>query len=198
MKDPFDWYQRWVTIKDLLVVSLRKTDLILNAGAGISRLAEEMYDDGFERIISVDVCPAAVKLMNDKCRHKKDEFKYDVMDIKNLTFEDSKFDVVIDKATLDCFFVKLTNQGGNDSVDTVHAILKQYYRVLKPKGTLIVISYGLPDKRLKHFRHPNFKWEVRVDKVIKLRQASTEEHEVDGGPEPEYHYIYTCVKVFLL
>lgn len=58
-----------------------------------------------------------------------------------------------------------------------------------------MISYGLPEKRLKHFRNPNFKWEVRVDKVIKLRQVTTEEHEVDGGPEPEYHYIYICVKV---
>lgn len=80
-------------------------------------------------------------------------------------------------------------------MDTVHQILKQYYKVLKPKGTLVVISYGLPEKRLKHFRHPDFKWEVRVEKVIKLRQATTEEHEVDGGPEPEYHYIYICVKV---
>lgn len=78
----------------------------MNAGAGISRLAEEMYDDGFEKIISVDICPTAVKFMNDKCRHKKDDFKYEVMDIKNLTFEDGKFDVAIDKATLDCFFVR--------------------------------------------------------------------------------------------
>lgn len=89
----------------------------------------------------------------------------------------------------------MITQCGNESVDTVHLILKQYYRVLKPKGTLIVVSYGLPDKRLKHFRHPNFKWEVRVEKAIKLRQATTEEHEVDGGPEPEFHYIYICVKV---
>ena len=75
VKDHFDWYQRWVSIKDTLAALLRKTDLILNAGCGISRLAEEMYDDGFERVISVDVSPVAVKFMSDKCRHKKDEFK---------------------------------------------------------------------------------------------------------------------------
>jgi SAM-dependent methyltransferase len=107
VKDNFDWYQRWICVKDTLAASLRKTDLVLNAGCGISRLAEEMYDDGFERVISVDISPAAVKLLNDKCRHKKEEFRYDVMDIKNLTYEDGKFDAIIDKATLDCFFVTM-------------------------------------------------------------------------------------------
>lgn len=47
----------------------------MNVGCGVSRLAEEMYDDGYERIISCDISAAAVKLMNDKCKHKKDEFK---------------------------------------------------------------------------------------------------------------------------
>lgn len=68
-----------------------------------------MYDDGFERVISVDVSPIAVKFLGDKCRHKKDEFKYETMDVKNLTFEEGKFDVVLDKATLDCFFVEMSN-----------------------------------------------------------------------------------------
>lgn len=75
VKDFFDWYQRWVCIKDLLTTTIRKTDLILNPGCGVSRLAEEMYDDGYERIISFDINAAAVKLMSDKCRHKRDEFK---------------------------------------------------------------------------------------------------------------------------
>ena len=56
-------------------MSIRKSDLILNVGCGVSRLAEEMYDDGFERVISSDINQAAVKMMNDKCRHKRDEFK---------------------------------------------------------------------------------------------------------------------------
>ena len=75
IKDHFDWYQRWVCIKDTIANTIRKSDLILNVGSGVSRLAEEMYDDGYERVISIDVSPIAVKFMNDKCRHKKEEFK---------------------------------------------------------------------------------------------------------------------------
>ncbi len=75
VKDYFDWYQRWVCIKDILSNTIRKSDLILNPGCGVSRVAEEMYDDGFERIISIDINSASVKMMMDKCRHKRDEFK---------------------------------------------------------------------------------------------------------------------------
>lgn len=111
-------------------------------------------------------------------------------DVKSLSYEDSRFDVVLDKATLDCFF------GANESIDTVHKILKEYYRVLKPKGMAVIISYGLPEKRLPLFQHPNFNWQVRVEKVMKLRQINIEEEkDGDDGPEPEYHYIYVLVKV---
>lgn len=76
MKEFFDWYQRWICVKEILSTSvLRKGDLMLNVGCGVSRLAEEMYDDGYERIISCDISASAVKLMNDKCKHKKEEFK---------------------------------------------------------------------------------------------------------------------------
>ena len=58
-----------------------------------------------------------------------------------------------------------------------------------------MVSYGLPDKRLPHLRHPDFKWQIRMEKAIKLRQVASEEIENEGGPEPEYHYIYICAKV---
>jgi ubiquinone/menaquinone biosynthesis C-methylase UbiE len=72
----------------------------------------------------------------------------------------------------------------------------EYYKVLKPKGILVCISFGLPEKRIMHFKHPDFNWELRIDKAIKLRQVATDQdNDADGGPEPEYHYIYICVKV---
>lgn len=98
-------------IKDTMASTIRKSDYILNVGCGISRMAEEMLEDGYEKIHSIDISPIAVKFMSDKCRRKKEEFKCrwqsldEIMDIRKLTFEDSKFDVIVDKATLDCFFV---------------------------------------------------------------------------------------------
>lgn len=105
VKDYFEWYQRWVCLKDLLSGVLRKTDLILNVGCGISRLAEEMFQDSYSRIVSTDINPVAVKFLNDKCRNKRDEFRYEVEDVKSMSYEANTFDAVIDKATVDCFYV---------------------------------------------------------------------------------------------
>jgi len=45
-------------------------------------MAEEMFEDGFERVISIDFSANVVKLMSDKCRHKRDDFKYVKMDAR--------------------------------------------------------------------------------------------------------------------
>lgn len=74
-------------------------------------------------------------------------------------------------------------------------VLKEIYRVLKPKGTFISISHGLPEKRLTLLKHKDFNWEVRIEKAIKVRQVNTDQENDGDGPEPEYHYIYICVKV---
>ena len=102
-KEHFDWYHRYSGLKEYLTPSLKKEDLVLNLGCGTSRLAEEMYDDGYERVISIDFSENAVKIMSDKCRHKRDEFKYVKMDVKAMEFEEgTKFDLCIDKGTIDC------------------------------------------------------------------------------------------------
>lgn len=37
-------------------------------------MSEEMYQDGYESIISCDICEAAIKFMSSKCRNKTDDF----------------------------------------------------------------------------------------------------------------------------
>lgn len=75
-------------------------------------------------------------------------------------------------------------------------MLKEAYRVLKPRGTLIVISYGSPDRRLIHFqKRDDFDWEIRVEKILKMRQAPGDgETQTEEMAEPDYQYIYFCVK----
>ena len=40
--EPFDWYQRYSGVKDLIAQYVKKTDHILNIGCGNSRLSEDM------------------------------------------------------------------------------------------------------------------------------------------------------------
>jgi ubiquinone/menaquinone biosynthesis C-methylase UbiE len=104
-KEFFDWFHRYSGLKEYLAPLVTKEDLILNIGCGVSRMAEEMFDDGFERVVSIDFAQNAVKMMSEKCRHKRDEFYYQKMDLRNLEFENGMFDCAIDKGTLDCLFV---------------------------------------------------------------------------------------------
>ena len=74
--------------------------------------------------------------------------------------------------------------------------MREVYRVLKPRGTFISISHGDESRRLLPFQNIDFDWEIRVDKVMKLRQVNSEEDEDSQRmADPEVHYIYTCVKV---
>ena len=57
-KEPFDWYQRYGGIRDIITQYVQPTFQILNVGAGNSRkwliglslilgLSEEMFDEGY-------------------------------------------------------------------------------------------------------------------------------------------------------
>ena len=71
------------------------------------------------------------------------------MDIKNMKdLEEGSFDVVLDKACLDCLFVKFDIQCGDNANENVNQSLTEIYRVLKPAGTYFMVSHGLPDNRL--------------------------------------------------
>jgi EEF1A lysine methyltransferase 4 len=83
---------------------------------------------------------------------------------------------------LDCFFC------GENSYEKVNGILKEIYRILKPRGVYIFISYGNPDRRLIHLqKQEDFDWEIRVEKIIKMRQpAGDGETQTEELAEPDY------------
>ena len=53
--EPFDWYQRFSGVKDLVAQYVKKTDHIMNIGCGNSRMSEDMYDEGYTTIANIDI-----------------------------------------------------------------------------------------------------------------------------------------------
>ena len=73
-------------------------------GCGNSLLSEQMYNDGFKHIINTDFSQTVIEKMAEKYKHLP-EMTWKVMDIRNLTFPSSSFEVVVEKGTLDALLV---------------------------------------------------------------------------------------------
>ena len=113
---------------------------ILNIGCGNSKLSEEMYEDGYTTISNVDISDIVIDQMQEYYKEKIPSLKFLKADIRNMKehFEDATFDVVIDKGTLDS--ILCGDSSGPNSIKALHEI----YRVLKPNGVYICVTYGLP------------------------------------------------------
>ena len=78
------------------------------------------------------------------------------MDVMKLSFPDNYFDCVIDKSTVDVLFC------GDNALLNVATMMKEIQRVLKKKGTDIIVSFGTPDERAEHFEREHLSFEMKI------------------------------------
>jgi ubiquinone/menaquinone biosynthesis C-methylase UbiE len=185
--EPFDWYQRWAGVKDVVTQYVLPTSQILHVGCGNSRMSEEMYDDGFINSINIDISQVVTKAMQEKYREKP-TMRFLHMDGRNMEFDDGSFDAAIDKGTLDAVLC------GENSTANAQKMLSEVYRVLSPTGVYILISYGQPQHRYPYIDKPEFNWEIIVHQVQKPTISTTAALATDDKDQPNVHYIFVCKK----
>ena len=127
--EPFDWYQRYSGIADLLNKYVKKDDNVLVAGAGNSRLSEDMYEDGYQTLTNVDISRVVVDQMIEKYKDKS-ALTYQQMNVCSLEFPDESFDAVVAKGLMDAILC------GEGSTANVAKMCQEVSRVLKPVSTL--------------------------------------------------------------
>ena len=69
--------------------------------------------------------------------------KWDVMDAREMTYEDKTFDLIIDKSTVDAILC-----GDQPYLNTAR-MLKECQRILKVGGSYVAISHGLSETIFK-------------------------------------------------
>ena len=103
------------------------------------------------------------------------------MDVREMTFPDETFDLIIDKSTIDALLC-----GDNAAVD-VATMLKEVQRVLKIGGYYMIISYGAPENRVVHLERKFLNFDVNI---FTIKKSSMED-----GVYDKVHYIYLCKKL---
>jgi ubiquinone/menaquinone biosynthesis C-methylase UbiE len=61
--EDFDWYHRFVGLKDVLAPILKPEQQILHVGSGNSRLSDELFEEGFINSTNIDISPAVTRYM---------------------------------------------------------------------------------------------------------------------------------------
>ncbi len=192
--EPFDWYQKYSSIKRLLAPYLAKfqNPRILILGCGNSRLSEELYMDGFKNLINIDYSLPCVQQMTERYLDYP-EMKFILMDCTDMTFEKSVFDVIIDKGTLDSV---LCSEGASDNA---HRTLKGVHQALQPNGVYFCLSYGVPSHRMHYLKSSEYPWGISLEKIQKpMIENLPNDHNQPGSPKNDhgftFHYLYICDK----
>ncbi len=116
--------------------------LLTFAGCGNSLLSEEMYRDGFTDITNIDYSSVVINNMKKKYSNLP-SMKWEVMDIRDLQYEEDTFDVVIEKGTLDSLLVDERNPWSlsDDGRITMDCILMQVLLLQLAKIVSRVLNY---------------------------------------------------------
>lgn len=160
-KEPFDWYQRYSGIKDIITQYIQPSFQILVLGCGNSKLSEDMFEDGYQHINNVDISFTVIKQMQEYYKEKIPQLAFKQMDARSLQYQDGTFDAIIDKACFDAILC------GDNSGPNSEATLNEIHRVLSPNGVYICITYGVPENRLQYFTKKDYEWSVFTQKVAK-------------------------------
>ncbi|NXG70174.1 MET13 protein, partial [Baryphthengus martii] len=160
---PFEWYGAFPELCPVLHKYVRPRDKVLVVGCGNSELSEQMYDLGMcEDIVNIDISNAVIRQMQERSENKRPKMSYLLMDMLQMDFPDSHFQVVLDKGTLDAI---LTDEK-EATLAKVDKMFAEICRVLQVGGRYLCVSLAqahVLKKTVEYFSQEG--WVVRIHQV---------------------------------
>jgi len=138
-----DWWiksRRNIVLQIVKGFGIKKTAEILDIGCADGLLIEQLSNEGFSNIHGIDVSETGIS----QCK-KRGLKNVALMDGSKTSFEDNMFDVIIASDVL-------------EHIEDENQALMEWYRLLKPKGQLIVFVpaykflWSSHDEVAHHFR----------------------------------------------
>jgi len=118
---------------------LRPKSAVLDLGCGYGRLSEFFASRGFE-IYGIDVNEKAIE--EAKRNEELEGIRFSVQDATNTNFANDFFGGIVSQAILACM-----------NIEERKKILKECYRILKPKGVIQIAEFGLTENREEYIEH---------------------------------------------
>ncbi|KAM8839308.1 EEF1A lysine methyltransferase 4 isoform 1-T2 [Synchiropus picturatus] len=158
----YDWLGEFSKFQHLLEKHLKKEDSILILGCGNSSMSGDMYSAGYQSITNIDYSSVCVSNMKDRYSHCPG-MSWLEMDIRQLSFHDAAFNVVIEKATLDAIMVdeKSPWEVSPQTSAFIHQALAEVSRCLKPGGLFISVTFAQPFFRKRLLARAEYHWSIK-------------------------------------
>lgn len=174
-----EWLVGFAPLRATLVAHAPRDEPTLVIGTGLSLLAEDMAEDGWERVTAVDYAKACVATMasRDAARLADDDDAHPVafaeMDVTRLALADGCVAAVVDKATVDSLF-NTCGDAESAAVEgsAVRLCLLESCRVLRPGGAFVCVSYGEPEDRLPFLTAAELAWDLVEQRELKKGNAT--------------------------
>ncbi|XP_034236144.1 eEF1A lysine and N-terminal methyltransferase homolog [Thrips palmi] len=184
----FEWYGEYPELCGHLHKYIKPQDSVLVVGCGNSKLSSDLYDVGYRKIINIDISGVVIKQMLQAHSQQRPDLQFVQMDVLKMEFEDSKFNVVLDKGTLDA----LMSDDSPESIDRIDTMFNEVERVLKVCGRWVCVSL-LQDHVLRAILRffPSRGWMVRIARCIEAEQKTAAEGESSGLPV----FVIICTKM---
>jgi 2-polyprenyl-3-methyl-5-hydroxy-6-metoxy-1,4-benzoquinol methylase len=82
----FDWLEDFQTLRPIFTDHLPdKTVKIIMIGCGNAPLSEDMYKEGYENILNVDISAVVIEQMRERNRESCPKMTYEVMDCTEMS-----------------------------------------------------------------------------------------------------------------
>ncbi|XP_031137106.1 EEF1A lysine methyltransferase 4 [Sander lucioperca] len=158
----YDWLGRFSKFQHLLEKHVQKEDSILILGCGNSSMSGDMYSAGYHSITNIDyssVCISAMSARYSDCPR----MTWHEMDVRQLSFPNASFDVILEKATLDAIMVeeKTPWEVSPHTACFIHQALTEISRCLKPGGRFVSVTFAQPFFRKRLYARTEYNWSIR-------------------------------------
>ncbi|CAD5227906.1 unnamed protein product [Bursaphelenchus okinawaensis] len=178
----FEWYGEYMSLAPILESYIKPNFKILQVGCGNSNLAEQLFDNGFRNVTSIDIDNKVIQ-KQIKRNESRSGLEFKVASVTKTDFEDETFNTVLDKGTLDAL---LPPEADADTEKVVTEMFNEIDRVLTNLGRYIVVTLAqehIVRKVLQHF-YDSQRFIVRVHRVESNRQFSM----------PVFVFVFTKLK----